>query len=57
MKKDIELNNQNTVDDEDMLPEYDFSKGVRGKHTQEVREADEIVIRIKTDKSKSSNSV
>ena len=26
-----------TADDDDMLPEYDFSKGVRGKHVRELQ--------------------
>lgn len=37
-------NAQNTPGDDDMLPEYDFSKGVRGKHYQAFRQGYKVTI-------------
>ncbi len=31
-------------DEDDLLPEYDFSKGVRGKHRQEYRQGHSVTI-------------
>jgi hypothetical protein len=33
------------LDEDDMLPEYDFSKGVRGKHHQTYRQGHSVTIR------------
>ena len=38
---------QHTADDEDMQPEYDFSKGVRGKHYQAFRKGYTVTIHKK----------
>ena len=43
-----ELSRQQTADDDEMLPEYDFSDGVRGKHHQAYRRGYQVVVR-KTD--------
>jgi hypothetical protein len=32
------------LDEDDMLPEYDFSKGVRGKHHQAYRQGHSVTI-------------
>jgi hypothetical protein len=32
------------IDEEDLLPEYDFSKGVRGKHHQAYRQGHSVTI-------------
>lgn len=32
------------IDKDDMLPEYDFSKGVRGKHHQAYRQGHSVTI-------------
>jgi hypothetical protein len=32
------------LDEDDMFPEYDFSKGVRGKHQQAYREGHSVTI-------------
>jgi hypothetical protein len=32
-------------DEDDLLPEYDFSKGVRGKHHQAYRQGHSVTIR------------
>lgn len=32
------------IPDEDMQPEYDFSKGVRGKHAQEMQHGYKVII-------------
>lgn len=39
-----EHNEHNTLEDNDMLPEYDFSGGVRGKHYQTYREGHTVKI-------------
>ena len=39
------INNQsNNIRDEDMLPEYDFIGGVRGKHYQDYRQGHTVTI-------------
>jgi len=43
-----ELSKQQTADDDEMLPEYDFSGGVRGKHYQAYRRGYQVVVH-KTD--------
>jgi hypothetical protein len=43
-----ELSRQQTADDDEMLPEYDFSGGVRGKHYQAYRRGYQVVVH-KTD--------
>ena len=43
-----ELSKQQTADDDEMLPEYDFSGGVRGKHYQACRRGYQVVVH-KTD--------
>lgn len=35
---------QAAEDDDDMLPEYDFSQGVRGKHFREYRQGYTVTI-------------
>lgn len=35
---------KNQVEDDDMLPEYDFSQGVRGKHFREYRQGYTVTI-------------
>ena len=34
----------NQFDEDDLLPEYDFSKGVRGKHYQAYRQGHSVTI-------------
>jgi hypothetical protein len=46
MKKAI--SKRHKMDDSDMLPEYDFSKGVRGKHYKEYRKGHTVKVH-KTD--------
>jgi len=41
MNKDDELNRKQTAE---MLPEYDFSKGVRGKHDMQYAQGSNIVV-------------
>jgi hypothetical protein len=36
--------NASQLDEEDLLPEYDFSKGVRGKHRQAYRQGHSVTI-------------
>jgi hypothetical protein len=48
MKKDEERS-----DDPDMLPEYDFSQGVRGKYAKRYREGCNVVV-IEPDVAKHS---
>jgi hypothetical protein len=36
--------NQNTKRDPDMLPEYDFSRGVRGKHAKRYAAGSNIIV-------------
>ena len=43
-KKLSEHNEQDSLEDNDMLPEYDFSGGVRGKHYQAYREGHTVKI-------------
>ncbi len=43
-KKLSEHNEQDSLGDNDMLPEYDFSGGVRGKHYQAYREGHTVKI-------------
>lgn len=43
-KKNSETNELNSLEDNDMLPEYDFSGGVRGKHYQGYREGHTVKI-------------
>ena len=43
-KKNSEPNELNNLEDNDMLPEYDFSGGVRGKHYQAYREGHTVKI-------------
>lgn len=38
------------TEDDDMLDEYDFSNGVRGKYTKRLQEAEEITIKINKQK-------
>ncbi len=38
------MKKKQTEPDEDMLPEYDFSGGVRGKYTSQYREGTNIVV-------------
>lgn len=38
------MKNKNIVEDNDMLPEYDFSKGVRGKHYKAYRQGHTVKI-------------
>jgi len=33
----------NKVEDDEMLPEYDFSKGVRGKYAKHFKDTDRLV--------------
>lgn len=40
-------NLQHTPEDDDMLPEYDFSKGVRGKHYEAFRKGYKVTIHKK----------
>jgi len=43
-EKNYENNELNNLEDSDMLPEYDFSEGVRGKHYQAYREGHTVKI-------------
>jgi hypothetical protein len=43
-KKNSEPSEPNSLEDSDMLPEYDFSGGVRGKHSQAYREGHTVKI-------------
>ena len=43
-EKNSELDKLNSLEDSDMLPEYDFSGGVRGKHYQAYREGHTVKI-------------
>lgn len=43
-EKISEHNKYNNLEDNDMLPEYDFSRGVRGKHYQAYREGHTVKI-------------
>jgi hypothetical protein len=43
-KKNFEPDKLNSSEDKDMLPEYDFSGGVRGKHYQAYREGHTVKI-------------
>jgi len=40
----MSTNVQSTPEDDDMLPEYDFSKGVRGKHYQAFRKGYKVTV-------------
>jgi hypothetical protein len=48
MSNEIKLDEANNLEDDAMLPEYDFSQGVRGKHYQTYREGHTVKIH-KTD--------
>ncbi len=55
--------NASQLDEEDLRPEYDFSKGVRGKHHQAYRQGHSVTIthidrslEIDIDELSSSNS-
>jgi hypothetical protein len=50
MSNEIKLDEANNLEDDAMLPEYDFSQGVRGKHYQTYREGHTVKIH-KTDGS------
>lgn len=36
--------NEQTIDDDEMRPEYDFSQGVRGKYYEAFRKSSNVVI-------------